>query len=788
VLRSLSQESRRHLAGGSLLAAVIVVLAAWAQAAVAPDGPWAPVLDLFHWTVSGTLGTWLAILGATTPGLPAQQRTVRGRLAMGIGCSAVGQWVWDLYYARGILHFPSLPDVLYLCSPLVTCYAIYGIAAPGLAGARRTALLLDTTSFALAVAAISLTIYLPQVPQLVVRATPEVVAFNVAFPVFYLSVSAFAVVLQLHMRQRWNWRWIALVAALWAGGLLYMLYILGGGQQASKNGSLVHLAISLIAIAHGWGAAGWRPQPDTSASYDRLCEGVLRQLPLALVAMASATIGLLMIAELDDALRMPLLGMAAGVLVFAVLRQTQQLAERDRLLEAERTVASTQAQLQHLAHHDPLTGLPNLTLLRDRVQQAMSSSDRRGTRTALLFIDLDHFKEVNDTLGHSSGDALLRHVARLLGDSIRSSDTVSRQGGDEFSVVLPDIDDLSFISVVAEKVMGVSASSVQIAGHELPLSMSVGIAIYPDDARDFETLLRCADTAMYRAKAAGRNTFRFYDAVMHAESAERIRLRTHLAHAIERGELSLHYQPLVEIDTRRICGAEALLRWNHPELGSVSPVAFIPVAESSGLIVEIGRWVLLAAARQAAEWTRRGLPPVPVSVNVSVLQFRRGDLESQVSEALRSTGIAPDMLELEVTESILMQDQDRVLGTVRRLTELGVGIAIDDFGTGYSSLSYVRRMHLSRLKIDRSFVHDALSDRGAAAIVRATIDMAHTLDIDTVAEGVETEAQLAFLRSYRCGVGQGYLFGRPMPPDDFERFVREHEAGVTRRPRRAAVG
>lgn len=787
MLRSLSPDARRHLAGGSLLAAVILVFAVWTRAAIAPENAWAPMLDLVHWTIGATFGTWLAVLGASTAGLPAQTRMVRWRLAAGSGCTAAAQCVWDLYYTRGMLHFPSLPDLLYLSASLVYFYAIFGMATPGLTGARRTALLLDTTSFALAVAAISLTIYLPQVPQMVVRASPEVVAVNVAFPVLFLSVSAFAVVLQLHMRQRWNWRWIAVVGSIGLGGLLWMLYVLQGGHQASKSGSVVALVTSLGFVARGWGAAGWRPQPDTSASFDRLCEGLLRQLPLALVAMASATIGLLMIADLDDTVRMPLLGMAASVLVFAVLRQTQQLSERDRLLEAERTVASTQAQLQHLAHHDPLTGLPNLTLLRDRVQQAMSSSDRRGTRTALMFIDLDHFKEVNDTLGHSAGDALLGQVARLLASTIRSSDTVSRQGGDEFSVVLPDVDDLSFISVVAEKVMGVSASSVQIAGHELPLSMSVGIAIYPDDARDFETLLRYADTAMYRAKAAGRNTFRFYDAVMHAESAERIRLRTYLAHAIERGELSLHYQPLFEIDTRRICGAEALLRWNNPELGSVAPAAFIPVAETSGLIIEIGRWVLMAATRQVAEWARRGLPQLPVSVNVSVLQFRRGDLESQVSEALRAAGVAPELLELEVTESILMQDQDRVLATVRRLTELGVGIAIDDFGTGYSSLSYVRRMQLSRLKIDRSFVNDLLSDRGAAAIVRATIDMAHTLDIDTVAEGVETEAQLAFLRSYRCGVAQGYLFGRPMPADAFEAFVRAHAAGVTRRPRRAAA-
>jgi EAL domain-containing protein (putative c-di-GMP-specific phosphodiesterase class I) len=323
--------------------------------------------------------------------------------------------------------------------------------------------------------------------------------------------------------------------------------------------------------------------------------------------------------------------------------------------------------------------------------------------------------------------------------------------------------------------MELSAGTTQIGGYELLLSMSAGVALYPDDAADFDSLLQCADTAMYRAKAAGRSAYRFYDAQMNAESADRIHMRTRLARAIERGELHLYYQPLIEIDTGKVCGAEALLRWSSPEAGEVPPASFIALAEDTGLIVEIGGWVLMQACQRASAWGRLGLPPVRLAVNVSVLQFRRGNLEAQVVAALSASGLAPRWLELEVTESVLMQDQDRVIATLERLSELGVGIAIDDFGTGYSSLSYVKRMQAGKIKIDRTFVHDATNDGGGgAAIVRAMIEMARALNVITVAEGVESDAQLAFLRDCRCDLGQGYLFARPMPPEDFARYLAEH--------------
>ncbi len=413
------------------------------------------------------------------------------------------------------------------------------------------------------------------------------------------------------------------------------------------------------------------------------------------------------------------------------------------------------------------------------MQQEIAAAQRHGHKIALMFVDLDHFKEVNDSLGHAAGDALLCEAAARLQGLLRAGDTVCRQGGDEFTIVLGEVAALQDVVQVAEKVMTASRLTAKVGGQELSLSLSVGVAIYPDDAADFASLLQCADTAMYRAKAAGRGAYRFYDARMNTEAAERMRVRSQLARALERGELSLHWQPQIELASGRVSGAEALLRWQSPELGAVSPAVFIPLAEDSGLIVEIGAWVLHEACRQAAAWRAQGLPLPRAAVNLSVLQFRRGDLEHQVLEALRSSGLAPEVLELEITESVMMVDPDTVLASVDRLVAQGVALVIDDFGTGYSSLSYVRRLRASKLKIDQSFVRDLQQQDGSAAIVRAVIEMAQALGWRVIAEGVETEAQRDFLLAHRCAHAQGYLFGRPMPAEAFEAWLRAQAALVS---------
>jgi len=428
-------------------------------------------------------------------------------------------------------------------------------------------------------------------------------------------------------------------------------------------------------------------------------------------------------------------------------------------------------QIEFLAYRDVLTGLPNRLLLHDRFTQAIAYADRAGLRVALLFIDLDNFKTINDSLGHAVGDALLKEIALRLGACVRETDTISRQGGDEFLIVLPDLSDTDAISPVLAKIREQLHAPFELDGHELTTSASIGIAIYPSDGRDFETLLKKADTAMYQAKDAGRNSYRFFDEQMNVKAVEHLSLKTGLRRALDRGEFELHYQPQIDLGTGKVIGAEALLRWRHPELGLVSPARFIPVAEDSGLIVPIGEWVIQEACRQGAAWKQAGLPPLVMAVNLSAVEFKRGDVEHKVMRALQDSGLDPHCLELELTESILIHNTEQVLATVQRLKLLGVKLSIDDFGTGYSSLSYLKRFEVDKLKIDQSFIRDLASDPDDAAIIRAIIQMARSLNLRTLAEGVENGDMLVRLRDFACDEAQGYFFARPMPAQDFVEFV-----------------
>ncbi len=429
-------------------------------------------------------------------------------------------------------------------------------------------------------------------------------------------------------------------------------------------------------------------------------------------------------------------------------------------------------KIEFLAYHDALTGLPNRVLLEDRVRQGIGMAERSGTGLALVFLDLDNFKKINDSLGHAAGDALLKEVALRLKRCVRDTDTISRQGGDEFVILLHDLQGgVDSCTPVLGKIMETLQEPYNWEGNELSTSASIGISLFPEDGHDFETLRKNADMAMYRAKEAGRNTYRFFDEEMDDEAVEHLLMRSGLRRALERGEFELHYQPQIELRTGQVIGAEALLRWQHPEYGLVSPSRFIPVAEDSGLIVPIGEWVLREACRQAGAWQRAGLPPLVVAVNLSAVQFRRGSVEETVTRALAAAGLPPAQLELELTETILIQNVEQVLASVRRLKQLGVKLSIDDFGTGYSSLSYLKRFDIDKLKIDQSFIRDLASDPDDAAIVRAIIQMAHSLDLLAIAEGVETVDMLQQLKAFGCDEAQGYHFARPMPAPEFERYL-----------------
>ena len=444
-------------------------------------------------------------------------------------------------------------------------------------------------------------------------------------------------------------------------------------------------------------------------------------------------------------------------LVIASLR-AQSMTE-----EAERVAA----QMSHMAQHDGLTGLPNRFLLMDRLAQALVFADRHGKRVALMYLDLDQFKHINDSLGHAVGDQLLQAVAQRLQDNVRHSDTISRQGGDEFVVLLAEVESAHNAALNATKLLQAMAEPFLMEGHVLHVTASIGVSVYPDNSTDVDTLVQNADIAMYHAKRSGRNNYQLFSQDMSRRVVVRQSVETALRRALDKGEFVLHYQPKVSFESGVITGAEALLRVQPPNQALIYPGQFVRVAEDCGLIMPIGRWALREACRQAAAWQKGGLDVGLIAVNVSVMEFRDKGFMAQVRAILRETGVDPGQLELELTESGLMQDTSHTMAVLHALKDLGVQIAIDDFGTGYSSLSYLQRFPIDTLKIDQSFVQDIQNDSEEALLVNAIIAMGKSLKLRVVAEGVETHRQLAYLRSQCCTEGQGYYFGRPVDAAQF---------------------
>ncbi|NID16727.1 sensor domain-containing protein [Luteibacter yeojuensis] len=451
-----------------------------------------------------------------------------------------------------------------------------------------------------------------------------------------------------------------------------------------------------------------------------------------------------------------------GVVVFHDVSETRALA----------------LKMAHLAHHDTLTGLPNRALLTSRMEFAVTVAARRNQRAALLFVDVDHFKQINDSLGHAAGDTLLQEVARRIRGAVRPDDTVSRLGGDEFVVLMPHIDGPGDASAVADKVLAACSQAVGLGvdASALTISFSIGISVYPDDAEDAESLLRNADTAMYEAKMQGRNGYRFFNPSMNERNTARMRIEVALRKALARNELSLHYQPKVDVELGTIVGAEALLRWQADGEDVYSPEEFIPVAEDCGLIVPIGEWALREACRQAETWTRL-YRPLSVSVNVSALQFQHTRFYESLRTVLVETGLHPTLLELELTERTVMEGGDHIAELLRKIKSLGVALSLDDFGTGYCSLSYLKHFPIDILKIDRAFIRDVAWDNDSAAIVGAIVAMGRGMNKQVLAEGVESMEQATFLGAAGCSQMQGFLFGKPMTARDFEERISVVDMG-----------
>ena len=500
--------------------------------------------------------------------------------------------------------------------------------------------------------------------------------------------------------------------------------------------SLILLSVTAIAYA---GLAGWRVFLPVADPVNRLIDTFLMLFISGLAVWVTTR-------DLHEALR--------------------------RLREEIEHVHQSRESLAYLAQHDVLTSLPNRLLGRELIEQTIVAARRRNRRVALLFVDLDHFKQVNDTLGHTAGDEFLREVAHRLSHAVRGSDIVSRQGGDEFLIGLTDVDDIEAVSVAASHILGALTLPFSVRETQISSSCSIGIAIFPDDGQDFETLLRLSDIGMYQAKESGRNMYRFYDEAMNSNIVQNLHLASSLRLALTRGEFVLHDQPVVDMATGRMVGAEALIRWQHPKEGLVAPGNFIPATERSGLIVEIGEWVVTEACRQMRIWQDMGAPDFVLSINLSPVQFRRGNIEGIVSQALELSGLNPACLELELTESTLIQNPEEFIESLKKLKALGVKLSIDDFGTGYSNLSYLQRFEVDKLKIDQSFVRRLEVSKSDHAIVNAIIQMAKSLNLVTTAEGIETEAIRRTLAELGCDQGQGYLFAKPQSAPQFEALIQ----------------
>ena len=584
----------------------------------------------------------------------------------------------------------------------------------------------------------------------------------------------------------WSERWRNLPPLL--VGLAAMGVVLAMVRSGRRNGAVAMMLSSLFGMVCllMWQNGGLRDTSLLAFPCMLVFAAMLgtRRLYFGLFAAMMAMIALLLVVNTNGwhVNRLPPLSYNTFIDLVAVLFVTSVIAwlmasdmhtALDAVHAQNEQMTAAQQRMEIMATHDALTGLPNRSLARDRFEQAAASARRGDRSVAMLYLDLDNFKNVNDTLGHSSGDTLLKLVSARLEGLLRNADTVARLGGDEFLLVVPEVHDGSAVAEIANKVVTGLMAPFDVIGMEIFAGCSLGITMFPADGADFDSLLKKADIAMYRAKESGRNAFRFWDGEMNASVVEHVELLSAMRSAIAHQDFTLSYQPQFDLRTGRLIGAEALIRWNHAQMGNISPVRFIPLAERSGLIIPIGDWVLQEACAQAQRWRAAGWTDLTISVNVSPVQFKRGSVETSVAQALADSGLPSVNLELELTESLLIQDSLALAESLASLRRMGVRFAIDDFGTGYSNLAYLKRFEVERLKIDQTFVRRLTDDVQDQAIVRAIVQMASSLNLFTVAEGVEDGATLALLGDLGCQQGQGFHWSPAVPAAEFEVFLRK---------------
>ena len=623
---------------------------------------------------------------------------------------------------------------------------------------------------------------------------PATLYLSIAYPVLDLLVLiaiSHLLLRRLNVGDRSALRWLVLAIVLEIGtDFIFGMQSIAGTYQTGNLLDVGWVAFAILCAVAGVhqataapnGEAESSPQGSSSLSHGEITR-MAKYLPFIWIAMAYGMLCLSVTSHLAIA-HLHIVTLVGIITLLTLARQALALRENSLLAARLRTELderrNAEAYIDYLAHHDHLTTLPNRVLFKQRFGQAVSVARRSGTKIALMFLDLDRFKTINDTLGHHYGDHLLKAVAERLKGCLRPIDLICRHGGDEFLIMLPQIGNADQIEEVVREIADNLSLHFDLDGHPIRTSFSIGISLFPDHGEDYHALLKRADSAMYRAKERGRNTHQFFTDKMNIDTGERLQMENRMRIGIDRGDFSLQFQPLVDTQSQRAWAVETLLRWDDPEYGRVSPATFIPIAEESGLIVPLGDWVLQEACLQARRWIDAGLDDIVVAVNISALQFRREDFVGTVTAALRRAALKPRHLELEITESALVVDPDTVAKIIRKLKRFGIVIAIDDFGTGYSSLSYLKRFNVDKLKIDQSFVRDLTDNPDDAAIVHAIITMAHNIKLSTVAEGVETLEQVIHLRKAGCTTMQGYFFCQPMSADEVTRFVR---GSTARQPR-----
>jgi len=731
---------------------------------------WIPLLDNLHWTLSSGASACFAWIGFQNGSL--EEKRPRRWFFLGTLSYFFGQLLWDVQQYIHWNAFPAPADIFYLLLGPFCLIGLLRVINTKLEGAKKTAAWIDLATISISVIGLVLALYLSNDTD---RYLPQMLAV-ISYPIGLLSAASVALLINLFLRLKPCWPNYIFFLAFMIEGSIWMQWNLGVLDTQIEQGQLLKNMFSVADILIGLGAMGWRAELSESVRQAAVSRFILRMIPVASMLISVLTIIIIFFDTVVPVAKFVALISALLIIVLAMLRQSLLLVDSERLLEADRLINEANLRYEYLANHDVLTGLPNRRLFQDRLTHAISMASRHHYELALLFIDIDRFKDVNDSLGHIQGDLLLVELVNRLKSRLREQDTFARLGGDEFVVLMENIESKNQAALIAQTIIELLEAPFTLKNdHQVVVGASIGISLFPYDAENDVQLIRNADSAMYRAKENGRNNHQFYTAELTRIAHARFTLDTQLRQAIENKQFTLFYQPIVEYDKdtklTKAVAVEALLRWYRNGNELVMPNDFIPFAEDTGLIVPIGKWVLQQACRQLVAWDAQGLINLKLAVNISPKQFHDVNFLGSVKAALGESGLGPHRLTLEITEGVIMEQEDRAVEILLALKALGLRIAIDDFGTGHSSLSKLRFLPLDELKIDRVFVQNIPDNNDDMHIASTILAMAKGLRLHVVAEGIETEEQLAFFAHSHCGQYQGYKFSRPLAAADLPAFI-----------------